>query len=338
MPENNENANDCNRYDVNPQKLRVFANANLKKALKAKFVTGQSQDQIVKNLLNMSDSDNEETSKIDKEQLRKIETNDIKVDKKAKRKKRLENMGIKVEDSGSEAESSSSENEKGSQSEEDGKKKKTKKEEVLKEHAPLKKTDLEIKKSQFLGEKFGHFKIGSYLRIEVQIDKEISRKLEPEYPVVLCSLKHQESSLAFLRVKIKKHRWYPHVLKNKDPLTFSIGWRKFQSIPVFTMEDETGNSEVNMRMIKYTPKFGFCYGVFYSPMYAVGTTFLSISTVADQSHFRICATGVIVEVNSQFKVMKKLKLIGEPFKVHKNTAFVKGMFNSNLEAAKFTGA
>lgn len=40
VPENNENANDCNRYDVNPQKLRIFANANLKKALKAKFVTG----------------------------------------------------------------------------------------------------------------------------------------------------------------------------------------------------------------------------------------------------------------------------------------------------------
>ena len=119
------------------------------------------------------------------------------------------------------------------------------------------------------------------MRIEVEIDKEISRKLEPEYPVVLCSLKHQESGLAFVRVKIKKHRWYPHVLKNKDPVTFSIGWRKFQSIPVFTMEDETGNSEVNMRMIKYTPKFGFCYGVFYSPMYAVGTTLLGISTVSD---------------------------------------------------------
>ena len=36
--------------------------------------------------------------------------------------------------------------------------------------------------------------------------------------------------------------------------------------------------------------------------------------------------------------MKKLKLIGEPFKIHKNTAFIKGMFNTNLEAAKFTGA
>jgi len=40
MLENNENANDCNRYDVNPQKLKIFANANFKRALKAKFVTG----------------------------------------------------------------------------------------------------------------------------------------------------------------------------------------------------------------------------------------------------------------------------------------------------------
>jgi len=56
------------------------------------------------------------------------------------------------------------------------------------------------------------------------------------------------------------------------------------------------------------------------------------------SHFRICVTGVIVELNTQFKVMKKLKLIGEPLKIFKNTAFIKGMFNSDLEAAKFYGA
>jgi ribosome biogenesis protein BMS1 len=36
--------------------------------------------------------------------------------------------------------------------------------------------------------------------------------------------------------------------------------------------------------------------------------------------------------------MKKLKLIGEPTKVHKNTAFIQGMFTSSLEAAKFAGA
>lgn len=107
------------------------------------------------------------------------------------------------------------------------------------------------------------------------------------------------------------------------------------------MEDDTGNSEVNMRMIKYTPKFGFCFGIFWAPTYAVGTTLLGIQSIKDEvdiSHFRICATGVIVEMNTQFKVMKKLKLIGEPMKIHRNTAFIKGMFNSSLEAAKFTGA
>ena len=50
---------DSNRYDVNPERLKIFRSAAMKKALKQKFVTGQTQDQIVKNLLNMSDSDNE---------------------------------------------------------------------------------------------------------------------------------------------------------------------------------------------------------------------------------------------------------------------------------------
>ena len=36
--------------------------------------------------------------------------------------------------------------------------------------------------------------------------------------------------------------------------------------------------------------------------------------------------------------MKKLKLVGYPSKVFKKTAFVRGMFNSELEVAKFVGA
>ena len=75
-----------------------------------------------------------------------------------------------------------------------------------------------------------------------------------------------------MRVKIKKHRWYPHILKSKDPIIFSIGWRKFQSIPSYVTEDE----DLRLRAIKYTPKFGYCHAVFYGPTYAVGTSFLGI--------------------------------------------------------------
>ncbi len=56
----------------------------------------------------MSDSDDEEKMEIDKEQLHKIEQNDVKTDKKAKRNKRLENVGKKVLEEGSEAEESKS--------------------------------------------------------------------------------------------------------------------------------------------------------------------------------------------------------------------------------------
>jgi ribosome biogenesis protein BMS1 len=43
-------------------------------------------------------------------------------------------------------------------------------------------------------------------------------------------------------------------------------------------------------------------------------------------------------MSSTVSVVKKLKLVGTPSKVFKNTAFIKGMFNSALEVAKLEGA
>jgi ribosome biogenesis protein BMS1 len=139
----------------------------------------------------------------------------------------MENNGFKIETDSDEAsedvgEESGDEETKGVKKTE-----KVKQMEMSKEHKPMKKSDIEIKKSQFLGEKYGHYKLGVYVRIEMQVEKKFARQLQPEYPMVLCSLKHQETGMAFVRVKIKKHRWYPHVLKTKDPVTFSMGWRKF---------------------------------------------------------------------------------------------------------------
>jgi len=227
----------------------------------------------------MSDSEDEggnhQITGEDKDQLMKIEENDKKVNKADKKRKRREARGLKDEDGDKDSELSDDPD---SDSEEEKEEDAADAKKIIpdKEHAPLKKTDEQIKKAQFMGEKFGHYKIGCYMRISIKIDKSISRKIEPDYPVVLCSLKQHELNFAFVRVKIKKHRWFPHVLKTKDPIVFSVGWRKFQSVPVYTMEDETTNvnAESKMRMIKYTPKFGFSYAVFFAPTYAVGTTFV----------------------------------------------------------------
>jgi ribosome biogenesis protein BMS1 len=72
------------------------------------------------------------------------------------------------------------------------------------------------------------------------------------------------------------------------------------------------------------------------PVYLRIVAFQSMST--SLPHFRICATGDLIENNKSFEVVKKLKLIGEPYKIEKKTAFIRGMFNSSLEVAKYIGA
>ncbi len=54
--------------------------------------------------------------------------------------------------------------------------------------------------------------------------------------------------------------------------------------------------------------------------------------------FRVAATGVTLELDTSFAIVKKLKLVGTPYKIYKNTAFITGMFNSDLEVSRFEGA
>jgi ribosome biogenesis protein BMS1 len=52
----------------------------------------------------------------------------------------------------------------------------------------------------------------------------------------------------------------------------------------------------------------------------------------------VAATGVTLDINQKFNIVKKLKLTGYPHQIYKNTAMIRDMFNSQLEVAKFIGA
>lgn len=86
---------------MNPSKLNLYSKPSFKKLLKKKFVTGISKDKVLENLLNMSDSDqegkDEDGNVLDKDQLRRIESNERKGSKFDKKRKRMENKGFKVE-------------------------------------------------------------------------------------------------------------------------------------------------------------------------------------------------------------------------------------------------
>lgn len=182
------------------------------------------------------------------------------------------------------------------------------------------------------------YRAGTYMRLVFEnVPFEFIENFDPRYPILVGSLLTNEDRFGFSQVRIKRHRWHKRVLKSNDPLIISLGWRRFQTIPIYT----TSDSRTRNRMLKYTPEHMHCTATFYGPLVSPNTGFCAVQNVSEDKkvgNFRICATGTIVEVDQKVEIVKKLKLVGYPYKIYKNTAFIRGMFSSALEVAKFEGA
>ncbi|KAJ8927028.1 hypothetical protein NQ314_020591 [Rhamnusium bicolor] len=170
------------------------------------------------------------------------------------------------------------------------------------------------------------FRPGMYVRIEFEnVPAEFVNHFDPTYPLVIGALNMGEENIGYVNVKIKKHRWYNKILKTSDPLIISLGWRRFQTIPLYSkLEDD-----LKYRYLKYTPEHLACNAHFWGPITPQGTGFLALQVIdSNQDNikklgFRIAATGSVQELDKSTQIMKKLKLIGYPLKIYKKTAFIK---------------
>jgi ribosome biogenesis protein BMS1 len=176
---------------------------------------------------------------------------------------------------------------------------------------------------------------GKYVRIHIKcIKKTIFEKFD-ESPIILSQLTNGETQMGFLLVKFKRHRFYRNLLKTNDPLIVSLNFSKYQTIPYFCRKD-VGD---RLRMLKYTPKHEFCTLVFFGPYVPAHTGVVAFQTLnQDEDKFRVSGTGVVIGFSNNYDIKKKLRLVGEPFKIMKNTALVKNMFSSDLEVSKFMNA
>ena len=168
------------------------------------------------------------------------------------------------------------------------------------------------------------FRAGKYAKVVIEgIPAEFVNKFQARLPIIVGGLSATEDRFGFVQVRIKRHRWHKKIrrftpsrwvetktnqlaVKTGDPLIFSLGWRRFQSLPIYSISD----SRTRNRMLKYTPEHMHCFGTFYGPLIAPNTGFACFQSFSSSNPgFRIAATGTVLSVDESTEIVKKLKLV-----------------------------
>jgi ribosome biogenesis protein BMS1 len=140
------------------------------------------------------------------------------------------------------------------------------------------------------------YRPGMYVRIEInKMPYEFVKNFDAHQLVIIGSLGINESNIGYAQVRLKKHRWHYKILKTKDPLIVSLGWRRFQTIPIYFIQDHN----MRNRSLKYTPQHMYCHACFWGPITPQNTGFLAIQTMNNET------VSIFFNENTYFNVIKR---------------------------------
>ena len=122
------------------------------------------------------------------------------------------------------------------------------------------------------------FKVGTYLRLELHgVPCEMVQYFDPKHPLLVGGVGALEEGVGYIQARLKRHRWHRKVLKNRDPLIVSVGWRRYQTLPVYSLEDRNGRH----RMLKYTPEHMHCLATFWGPLTPPNTGIVAFQNLSN---------------------------------------------------------
>lgn len=159
---------------------------------------------------------------------------------------------------------------------------------------------------------------GTYVRLEIHdVSFEIAENFDPCHPILVGGISHEEEKLGYLQARLKRHSWHEKLLKTRDPIVVSVGWRRHETRPIYAMEDDGDRFN---QPLHYTPWDKYCLGMFWGPLTAP-TGLVAVHNAADnEGVFWILATGVVLDSNQAAKIVVKSKRIKAPYEIFEKTA------------------
>ncbi|XP_026382120.1 ribosome biogenesis protein BMS1 homolog [Papaver somniferum] len=152
--------------------------------------------------------------------------------------------------------------------------------------------------------KIGCFRAGTYVSFELHdVPFETVKHYDPCRPVLVGGISLEEENLGYIQVKLKRHSWHTKLLKTKDPIIVSVGWRRYQTRPIYAFKDGHGS----YRGLNHTPKNKPCLAMFWAPLAPLGTGLAVVQSLADKkAAFRFLGKAYVVDTNQgSVKIVKK---------------------------------